>query len=167
MTGPNRTLGTKLRHLIDLLDSGIAELEDAEGRGFRGRYTPVLKALIESDGVPIRVIADRAGITHSAASQTVARMVAGGFLRRIPGDDARERLIVMTPQLKAMIPSLQRRWAATNRASSVLEDEIGMALGDGIAAAIDALETRPFRDRIEDELRRDNEPNLKNKAPAS
>ncbi|MEE4211224.1 MAG: MarR family winged helix-turn-helix transcriptional regulator [Parvularcula sp.] len=148
MTHDQRTLGTRLRHLIDLLDGGVAEVEADHGRDYRGRYTPVIKALMDGDGKTIGEIAAMAGITHSAASQTVARMVKAGFLEASPGADARQRTIRLTPKAQEILPSLQRRWAATNRAALALEEEIGLPLAQAISAAISALEERSFGERI-------------------
>jgi DNA-binding MarR family transcriptional regulator len=152
MAEDQRTLGTRLRHLIDLLDTGVAEIEDAEGRGFRGRYTPVLKALLDKDGASIAEIAAAAGITHSAASQTVARMVSDGWLSSVAGKDARQRQVAMTEKCRRMVPALRRRWDATNHAAAQLENETGLPLAEAVSAAIEALESQPFSDRIRDAL---------------
>ncbi len=46
MARPARTLGTLLRHLIELLDGAVEQTyRDAE-LDYRPRYTPVLRALI-------------------------------------------------------------------------------------------------------------------------
>ena len=67
-------LGTLLRHLLELLDGDVQRAYDELGLDYRPRYTPVVAALLDLGPSSIQDIARAAGITHSAASQTVAQM---------------------------------------------------------------------------------------------
>jgi DNA-binding MarR family transcriptional regulator len=146
---PNRTLGTLLRHLLEQLDGAVEQSYVESGLAYRPRYTPVMRALIESGPASIRSISRIAGITHSAASQTVAQMVEKGLVQLQAGDDARERIVALTPAAKAMIPKLQQHWSATNDAARMLDSELTMPLSDLLREAIDALDRAPFRQRID------------------
>lgn len=69
-------LGTRLRHLLELLDGDVAAVYDDLGLpGFRPRYVPVVRALVADGPSSIRDLGRAIGVTHSAASQTVAQMV--------------------------------------------------------------------------------------------
>ncbi|MEO0501560.1 MAG: helix-turn-helix domain-containing protein [Pseudomonadota bacterium] len=145
-------LGTHLRHLIELLDGELDRLYADAVPGYRARYTPVIRALIVHEPGTIRQIADHAGITHSAASQTVAKMIADGLLLAAVGEDARERQVRLSKTMRALLPTLQAIWDATTRATTALDAELPASLADIVVSAVDALETRGLKARIEDEL---------------
>lgn len=142
------TLGMLLRHVTELLDGDLEQIYRDAGLDYRPRYTPVVRALIQLGPSPIRDIARYGSMSHSAASQTVSQMVRKGLLRAVPGTDARERVIRMTPKLRRMLPALRSQWAATNAAADRLCDELPYPLHLAVTAAIEALERRPFRERI-------------------
>jgi DNA-binding MarR family transcriptional regulator len=149
MNSDSPTLGTLLRHLIEMLDGDLeAVYRDAGLKDYRPRYTPVVRALLETGPSPIRDVAQRVGITHSAVSQTVAQMVRDGLLMLAPGADARERVVRMTPKLRRMLGRLQEQWAATAAAAAKLDEELGHSLQEAVVDAIGALERKPFRERI-------------------
>lgn len=146
---PAPTLGTLLRHLIEKLDGAVEQSYVESGLGYRPRYTPVMRALMESGPTSIRSISRTAGITHSAASQTVAQMVENGLVQLEPGSDARERIVVLTPVAKAMLPKLEQHWRATNDAARMLDAELSMPLSDLLREAIAALDRASFTQRID------------------
>ncbi|GFE86486.1 MarR family winged helix-turn-helix transcriptional regulator [Steroidobacter agaridevorans] len=146
---PPATLGTLLRHLIEKLDGAVEQSYVESGLAYRPRYTPVVRALMASGPASIRSISRTAGITHSAASQTVAQMVENGLVRLEAGSDARERIVVLTPAAKAMIPKLEQHWHATNDAARMLDSELSMPLSELLREAIAALDRASFTQRID------------------
>jgi len=149
MTADRPTLGTLLRHLIDLLDGAVEQQYVLSGLAYRPRYTPVVRTLDKLGPASIRAIAQHAGLTHSAVSQTVAQMARQGLVRKRPGSDAREQIIALTPAARAMLPALQRHWTKTNAAAHALDDELTMPLSDLLVEAIAALDRSSFARRIE------------------
>jgi DNA-binding MarR family transcriptional regulator len=147
-TQPKRTLGTALRHLLELLDGDVEAVYREEGLNYRPRYTPIMRALASAQAIAIRDLAATAGISHSAASQTVAKMKAAGIIDKVAGEDGRERAVKLTRRGKALLPRLQVRWAATNAAADELDRELSTRLTECIEEAIAALEARPFKQRI-------------------
>ncbi|MDB5934880.1 MAG: MarR family transcriptional regulator [Massilia sp.] len=142
-----RSLGTQLRHLVELLDGAVGAAYEEAGLAYRPRYTPVMRALMEQDSATIGHIAQAAGITQPAATQTVALMVKEGLVTVAAGTvDARQRLIRLSPQGKALLPKLLACWQATAAAASSLEAEC--ALSSTVEAAIKALEAKPYGERI-------------------
>lgn len=144
----SRTLGTALRHLLDLLDGDVQAIYRDEGLDYRPRYTPIMRALAGEQALAIRDLAQTAGITHSAASQTVAKMKQAGLLEQVPGKDGRERAVRLTRRGRAMLPKLEQRWHATNEAARELDAELSKRLGRVVEEAIAALEAKPFKERI-------------------
>ena len=143
-----RTLGTALRHLLELLDGDVAAVYKEEGLNYRPRFTPIVRALASSNSMAIRDLAAAARISHSAASQTVARMKNAGLVEQVGATDARERAIRLTRRGKALLPKLEVRWRATNAAAEELEHELSERLTRSVEDAIAALEARSFKQRI-------------------
>ena len=142
-------LGTRLRHLLELLDGDVANVYAQIGlTDYRPRYTPVVRALEALGPASIKAIAEHARISHSAASQTVAQMHKAGLLATRTGNDAREREVAMSPSLKKHLPLLHAQWQATNAAADALDAELSQTLTTVIDQAITALERKPFRQRI-------------------
>jgi DNA-binding MarR family transcriptional regulator len=144
-------LGTRLRHLLTLLDAGVAAVYTDLGlEGLRPRYTPVVRALAASGPSSIQDLARAIGVTHSAASQTVAQLVREELAAVGPGEDARRRIVRLTPKAEALLPVLDAEWEATTAAATAFEAELSFPLSDLIGEALEALHRRPMRQRIAD-----------------
>lgn len=148
MSSHTLTLGALVRHLIELLDGEVEAAYEAAGLDWRPRYTPVLRGLMTLGPASIKALALRIGISHSAVSQTVAQMTRDALVELTPGADARERIVALTPKAQAMVPALERQWAAINLAADQLDGELSTPLSGLVREAIDALEQRPFGERI-------------------
>jgi DNA-binding MarR family transcriptional regulator len=148
---PVVALGTLLRHVLDEMDGDIATvLSDLGTPGFRPRFSPVVRALVMLGPVPISDIARAIGVTHSAASQTVAQMARRGFVALKPGEDARQRVAHLTAKARGMLPKIEAEWAATASAAAEMDAELPFPLADLVPAIARALERRSFRQRILD-----------------
>ena len=143
-------LGTLLRHLVELLDRDVEKQYRRFGLRYRPRFTPVMRALVELDAASIRSIARHAQLTHSATSQTVAQMERANLVRVEAGADARERVVFLSRRALNLLPQLKRIWAATRKAQAGLERELAAPLTPLLQQAIDALQQKPFDDRIAD-----------------
>ncbi|MEU4549211.1 MarR family transcriptional regulator [Nonomuraea dietziae] len=148
-------LGTRLRLLLDLLDDGVTALYPSLGlEGFRPRFTPILRQLAAEGPASIRDLARAIGVTHSAASQTVAQMAKEELVALSPGADARQRIVRLTSRAEALLPALDREWAATSAAAAELDAELPYPLSRLVDEALEALRRRPMRDRISESARR-------------
>jgi DNA-binding MarR family transcriptional regulator len=142
-----RSLGTQLRHLLELLDGAVGATYEEAGLAYRPRYTPVMRALMQQEPATIGHIATVAGITQPAATQTIALMIKEGLVTAEAGAaDGRQKLIRLSAQGRALLPQLQACWQATAVAAASLEAECGLAAT--IEAAIEALAARPYGERI-------------------
>jgi DNA-binding MarR family transcriptional regulator len=137
-----------LRHLIELLDGAVEQTyRDAE-LDYRPRYTPVLRALIATGPASIKDLAAQAGLTHSAASQTVAQMHRVGLVEVQRGTDMRRQVVSLTTRATTMIPTLEQMWQVVNEAARELDAELVYPISQVVEEAIAALERRSFQDRI-------------------
>jgi DNA-binding MarR family transcriptional regulator len=143
------THGTQLRHLIELLDGAVGAAYDDAGLDYRPRYTPVMRTLIASEPVTIGFIAEAAGITQPAATQTVALMIKDGLVSSEAGaSDGRHKMIRLTAKGRDMVPALRVCWQATAIASASLEADLPFSLSQVLDSAIAALAAKPLGDRI-------------------
>jgi DNA-binding MarR family transcriptional regulator len=146
----HRTLGTQLRHLIELLDSAVERAYTDLGLDYRPRYTPVMRVLMRQGSATVGEIAESAAITQPAVTQTISRMAEAGLVSIEPGDrDARQRIIQLTPEGQALVPKLERCWQATAMAAKSLDQDLALQLGDVLEATLMALDKRSFDDRIQ------------------
>jgi DNA-binding MarR family transcriptional regulator len=142
-------VGTWQRHLLDEMDDDIAMvLADLGTPGFRPRFSPIVRALVALGPVPIRDLAAAIGVTHSAASQTVAQMSSRGFIVIEPGADARQRVVHLTAKTRALLPQINAEWAATVSAVTELDAELPVPLAEFVSALAAALDRRRFRQRM-------------------
>jgi len=145
-----QTLGTQLRHLIDLLDGSVAAAYDEAGLAYRPRYTPIIRALMTQQPLTIGQIAEIAGITQPAVTQTIALMVSDDLVWVGRGAaDGRQKLISLTPHGQRLLPALQRCWAATAQAAASLEADLSHSLTQLLSEAIGALQQSSFASRIQ------------------
>lgn len=142
-------LGTRLRHLLELLDNDIAQVYTDLGLdGFRPRFTLTVRALAALGPTSIRDLARAMSVTHSAASQTVAQLKTSGLVTLTTGADARERIVHLTDKARAILPTLEAEWAATDVAAAGLEAELPFSLTELLNATLAALERQPLRERV-------------------
>jgi DNA-binding MarR family transcriptional regulator len=144
-----RTLGTQLRHLVDLLDGAVGAAYKDAGLNYRPRYTPVVRALMDLEPLTLGQVALMAGITQPAATQTVALMVKKGILSAESGqEDGRQKLIRLTARGRELLPKLTVCWQATAMAASNLDAELPFPLSQALDSALNALTLKSFGTRI-------------------
>lgn len=142
-------LGTQLRHLIELLDGAVGAAYDDLGLDYRPRYTPVMRALLDQESCTISQIAERAGITQPAATQTIALMLKAGLITAETGtEDGRQKLIRLSAQGRQLVPQLRLCWQATQAAAASLEADMPAPLSATLAAALAALDKKSYGMRI-------------------
>jgi DNA-binding MarR family transcriptional regulator len=144
-----RGLGTQLRHLLDTMERDVAAVgAELALPDYRPRFTPLVRALARHGPSSIRELAGLVGVTHSAASQTVAELARRGLVTLSPGADARQRIVELTEQSRALLPAVETEWRATQAAVAELDAELPMPLGDLLTLLEEALTRRSLRDRM-------------------
>src|SRR5690349_11065578 len=87
-------LGTRLQHLLDVFDRDLGSIYADLGLAhIRPRFVAYIRTIAASGPQSIRDLATAVGVTHSAASQTVAQMSRQGLVTLAPGSDARHRIV--------------------------------------------------------------------------
>jgi DNA-binding MarR family transcriptional regulator len=145
---PARALGTELRTLFEQMDADVANaLTELGLDGYRPRFSPVVRVLAEGPA-SVRQLAAATGVTHSAASQTVAAMVRAGWARQRVGADARERIVELTDAARDALPAIRAEWEVTAGAVATLDAELPYPLSTFVADLRTALERSSFRQRM-------------------
>ena len=143
------------------MDSDVARAGADVGLvDYRPRFSPFVRTLVEHGPMTIRELANTVGVTHSAASQTVAQMARRDLVTLAAGADARSRLVDLTDATRSLLPAIQAEWAATAAAAAALDAELPYPLSDLVTAVRDALARRSFRERIGDAAATLNDPAL-------
>ena len=145
---PADGLGTQLRRLLELLDGDLEALYREEHAFYVPRYTPIMKALASGEPLTIKDIAARSSISHSAASQTISRMVDLDLVALEVDGDRRYRTVRLSDQGRALLPWLEGYWRATQSAADALDAELSFPLSQLLAEAIAKLEDTSFKNRI-------------------
>lgn len=154
-------LGTRLRHMLELLDGDVAKVyADLGLPDYRPRFSPIVRALVALGPSSIRDLARVTGVTHSAASQSVAQMSRCGLVALEPGTDARQRIVSLTGRTRSLLPVIDAEWAATEAAMAELNAELPVSLNEILAAVLRAVQRRTMRDRIADAARAIGDPAL-------
>jgi DNA-binding MarR family transcriptional regulator len=139
--------------LVRQMDNDIARIyDDREVAGITPRHAMPLIRLAHKGSMTITELSSELGVTHSAASQTVAVLTRAGYVRSKPGVDARTRTIALTGRGRALIPLLEAEWRATEAAISDLEAEIFYPLSQLGRDLEAALTRRSFYERVSGHL---------------
>jgi DNA-binding MarR family transcriptional regulator len=146
-------IGTRLRHVLELLDGDVAKVYLELGLPeYRPRFSPIVRTLVAEGPLSIRELAKAVGVTHSAASLTVAQLAKAGFVSLEPGPtDARQRIVHLTDKTGELLPTIEAEWQATTAAMAELDAELSAPLGQILDEIVAAVERRPFHARIADQ----------------
>jgi len=153
-----QSLWRPLRLLLDEMDADIARIyAEADIEGLKPNWVLELLRLHARGPMTIAELARSAHRTHSAESQKVAAMRAAGWVRTVPGADARSKLVTLTRKAQRAVAAMAAEWRATEAAAAEVEAEIPYPLSRVVTDITAALARKTFHDRIAQKL--SNDPN--------
>ncbi|MEM0910138.1 MAG: MarR family winged helix-turn-helix transcriptional regulator [Pseudomonadota bacterium] len=138
--------------MIEKLDGSVERIYQDNGSQFKPRFFPVINALLKQGPMSIKSLSEQTQVSHSAVSQTVAAMKKIGYVTSEPGEDKRERQIVLTEKMRAELPKLQEIWQAVHTAAQKLDRETSASLHTTLSLSISALDDKSFYQRISEEM---------------
>lgn len=142
-------LGSRLKALSERLYAIADEVYRASGQTLEARAFPLLRYLQVKGPATVTEIAAAIGQTHSAVSQTVAKLRRGGWLvRRRDRADARRGLLELSADAEARLDRLGPQWRAIRRGVRAAAARCG---GD-LLAAFAAFEQEVARDELTREI---------------
>jgi DNA-binding MarR family transcriptional regulator len=154
-TGPSSPW-RDLRMLQAAMDADIGRVyAEARIEGLKPSHVMELLRLHAHGPMTITELAESVEHTHSAVSQKIAALRAAGFIRTVPGPDARSKRIMLTAKAKRIVGRLAAEWRATEAAVADIEAEIPYPLAKVTADIRQALAGRSFHDRIAEKLAQD------------
>jgi len=144
-----QSLWRPLRLLLDAMDADIARIyAEADIEGLKPAWVPELLRLHARGPMTIAELARSVRRTHSAASQKVAAMRAAGWVRTVPGTDARSKRVTLTRKAQRAVAAMTAEWRATEAAAAEIEAEIPYPLSQVATDITAALARESFHDRI-------------------
>lgn len=142
-------LGTRLKRLGERLQSQSQAVLDASGLDVQAAHMPVLAALDRLGPLSVGELARALGVSQPAATRSVAKLGADGWIRvRTHRDDLRVRTVATTRAGRELVAKAKRdAWPR-------IEAAVAEACTDGtllarLAALEAALEAVPLMRRVE------------------
>jgi DNA-binding MarR family transcriptional regulator len=140
------------------MDADIARIyAEADIEGLKPTWVHELLRLHARGPMTIAELARSTHRTHSAASQKVAAMRAAGWVRTVPGADARSKRVVLTRKAQREVAAMAAEWRATEASAAEIEAEIPYPLSQVVTDITAAIARKSFHDRIAQKL--SNDPN--------
>lgn len=141
-------LGTRMRRLIETISTGMERVYGEKGIDVRTGHFYALYAVAERGPLTINAIANLAGFSHSAVSQTVKKLVTSGLVETQATSDGRQKQIALTAHGDHMVNRMRPLWAA---ADDMVKDACRESDVD-IIGAITGVETALKRCSVYDRL---------------
>ena len=134
--------------MLDRIDTRAfaGVLADLGLPGYKPRFSVYLRAVAALGPAPIRDLARATGVTHSAASQTVAELARQGLVDLRPGADGRQRIVHLTDQARDQPPS--RPSGTPPPPPPTSSTPSSRSAPPARARRRRPLDRRPFRDRM-------------------
>ncbi len=141
-------IGARLRRLSERIDTDAARCYAVRGEAFEQRWFGVLNQLALNGPMTVGGLAERLGITHVSVSQTRLSLEKAGLIRQDrDADDARRRLLSLSPAGTALVDRLAPVWSALEQASLGLDAEV-----NGLITVLDRLEAALARESLFDRV---------------
>jgi len=147
------TLDHRLRRLMEILLDTAEAVYEAQGLGFRPRWTSTYLLLDREGALSLTEIAQRIRLTHPGVIGITDEMHRAGLVTYArDGEDGRRRLISLTPAAKRMKPALQRVWKQLAAAQVARFAAAGCDVMDVLAQVEDGLASRTLASEVLHEL---------------
>ncbi len=133
-------LDHRFRRIMETLLRTAQDVYDARGLEFRSRWASTYQLLYSESRVAVGEIAARLRLTHPGVIGITDEMISAGIARAVRDeDDARRRMIALTPKGRRLAPELYGIWK-----------ELGDAQRDRFLAA--GCDIVPVLDKVDDGL---------------
>ena len=140
-------IGTRCRRNFETLSNEMDKIYKTEGVVMSVREFPIVYSLHHKGPISIAEIQKLTGLSHSAVSQTVKKLVTRNVLRQRQGVDARTKIIDFTGEGRDLIKKLEPVWDTSKIAMTGLLQENNTNLLDAFEDFERALAEKPFTQR--------------------
>lgn len=150
-------IGTRCRRNFEYLSSEIDKIYKAENVDMSAREFPIVYCVLNRGPLTIANIQHLSGLSHSAVSQTVKKLVAKDILFLKPGEDARSKIVALTDAGDRLMEKLIPIWARAKDAMKTVLNDCNTNILDAFADYEAALARKSFTQRYYDQ--KDKKPN--------
>ncbi|WP_262693698.1 bifunctional helix-turn-helix transcriptional regulator/GNAT family N-acetyltransferase [Kordiimonas aquimaris] len=145
-------LGTRMRRLIELFTASGERLYADKNVAIKVGHFYAIYAVAQRGPQTINDIAEAAGFSHSAVSQTVKKLVNLGIFDTHATNDARQKNVVLTAKGQQIISTLGPTWNAIEEAMKDAIAETGIDFMDSLTRLEQALGKTSLYDRVQAKL---------------
>ena len=147
-------LASRLRRLSDTYWQGVTATYRQFGVDFDVRWATIFILIARQGPVAVMEIADRLGISHPAVIQVINELEKRGLIVSAKSEqDGRKRLLTLSDDGQAMLPTLQPLWDAF----VVVNREMMARQTHNLLLSLGEMETqlaeRSFYHRVQDQLK--------------
>lgn len=134
---------SRLRRLSERMTQDVVTMYKDLGIDFEPRWFPVFYLLSQKSTVGVVDAAKILGISHPAVNQIAGELIKHGLVEAQKDDtDKRKRLLALSEQGKALLPTLEQIWEDVHLAARELLDETGLDIMGMINKLEDTVEQR-------------------------
>jgi GNAT superfamily N-acetyltransferase/predicted transcriptional regulator len=145
-------LGSRLRHLSELITEEAAQIFQLYGIDFQPRWFPVFYVLSEGKGKTITQIAQEIGHSHVSVSQIVKDMVRQGYaVEKSDPKDGRKTVVQLSKAGKAINLKIQDQYRDVNAAVEKAEEETIHNLWQALEEWEHLLERKSLLQRVREQ----------------
>ncbi len=103
-------IGTRCRRIYERLSGEMDAIYKDENVNMSVREFPIVYCVLHRGPLTIADIQKLSGLSHSAVSQTVKKLVSKNILSLNPGEDARSKIVQFSDEGKRLIEKLKPIW---------------------------------------------------------
>jgi len=144
------SLGSRLRLIREQLYGDVDRYYGEQKGPVKTRVYPVFHLLSTQGPQPIKLLAERAGFSHSAMSQTIKALSESNHVKQSLGADARERIIELTKDGEALLKALQPHWKTIEAVKERIFAECTTHFMQALEQFESALENKSLYQRLQD-----------------
>jgi|GEM_PF-17737 len=142
-------LGSRLRRLVERMYAQGAEVYPAHGFDFDPRLFPIFGKLAFQGPASVGEVAADLGLSHPTVVQGAASLERRGLVSSRRGEDARRRVLELTPEGEVLSERLKPFWNVLRAQMEAAEREEGVPLLPAVEAFERAMDRRSFADRLD------------------
>ncbi|MBT6030945.1 MAG: MarR family transcriptional regulator [Kordiimonadaceae bacterium] len=140
-------IGTRCRRIFEYLSLEMDGIYQSEGVDISIREFPIFYCLYHKGPQSIANIQQLSGLSHSAVSQTVKKLVAKKMLSLKIGDDARSKIVAFSIQGNQLLKKLIPIWETAKYAMDDVLSECDTNILDAFADYEEAFKNKSFTAR--------------------
>ena len=142
-------IGTRCRRIFELLSLEMDKIYRAEDLDMSVREFPIIYSIVKKGSLSLADIQGLSGLSHSAVSQTVKKMVEKGILSLQAGSDARSKIVDFTDEGHLMVDALKPVWKTCSAAMNNVLDECDTNILSAFSDYEKALSRKSFTQRYD------------------